>query len=164
MNGAGPIETTGRSDGPKETTGTAATVRRALDVLHALDPATAEYLNALAFVLMRVADADLMVCDREARCVEEILVDHAGLRPEQAILVVEIARHRCRIADCGSSYGVSRQLRVDLDQDHRDMVVGFLRAVAGADGSVSGSEEQVISQISSELGCRTRSPETALDA
>ena len=140
----------------------AQSVRRAVRDLHAIDADTAEYLNALAFVLMRVADADLRVCDHETSCIEEILVDHAGISPDQAILVVEIARHRCRIADCGASYGISKELRPAIDSRRGALLASFLSAVAGADGELLPQEEKAIGQISAELGLNP--PRASFDA
>ena len=140
----GAVDRSNRSSAPS--------VRRAVRDLRALDADTAEYLNALAFVLMRVAEADLTVCDDETRCMEEILVEHAGISADQAVLVVEIARHRCRIADCGTSYGVSKGLRPTIDPRRESLLASFLSAVAGADGEMLPEEKKAISQISAELG------------
>jgi uncharacterized tellurite resistance protein B-like protein len=125
-----------------------------VEELGALDPATARYLNALAFVLVRVADADRHVSRQERDRMERLLVDCAGLPPAQAVLVVEIAKHRARLADCGCSYGISRQLRTDLDLEHRRRVLDCLHAVADADGQTTPHEASEIRQIAHELGLR----------
>jgi len=131
----------------------ATTIRSTVRQLDAIDPETAGFLNALAFILMRVADADQRLADEERAHMEHILVECAGLTPEQGVLVVEIARHRARLADCGCSYGTSRWLRCELDDDRRQRVLDCLYAVAAADGHTSRSEENEIHQIASELGC-----------
>lgn len=150
------IADTSRTTTPIGHRATANSVRRAVRDLHAIDADTAEYLNALAFVLMRVAEADLRVCDDETRCMEEILVEHAGISPDQAILVVEIARHRCRIADCGVTYGISRELRDSIGPERKHRMLTFLDAVADADGKLLPEEKSAIGQISAELGLASR--------
>jgi uncharacterized tellurite resistance protein B-like protein len=83
---------------------------------------------------------------------EAILVEHAELSAEHAALVTEIACHRASLADCGASYSTSRGLRARLDADQRRSVVGLLRAVASADGTLSTLEDREIVQIAREIG------------
>ena len=131
-----------------------AALRGVIDRLHALEPATAHYLDALAFILMRVADADDGVCEPETRCMEHILADHVDLPENQAILVVEIARHRLHMADAGCAYEVSRDLRHSVTARTRVKLIDFLEAVAAADGETSPYERASIRQIAWELGFR----------
>jgi len=127
-------------------------VRNAVQSLNRLDRETADFLSALSFVLMRVAWADGTVCCDERLRMEEILVEHAGLAPEHAVLVTEIASHRTQIADCGSAYWISRRLRADLDADRRRAIVRLLAAVADADGCSRTVERREIEQIAREIG------------
>jgi uncharacterized tellurite resistance protein B-like protein len=130
----------------------ATTIRATVQELGALDRATAGFLNALAFVLVRVADADQHISQDERDQMELLLVEHAGLTRAQAVLVVEIAKHRARLADCGCSYGISRELRSELDPERRQRVLDCLYAVADADGQKTRSEAGEIRQIAYELG------------
>ncbi len=136
-------------------------VRQAIETLNSLDAETADHLNALSFVLMRVARADGLVCGEERRRMEEILIEHAQVSAEHAVLVTEIACHRAKLADCGNAYAVSRGLRARLDTAHRESLVGLLVAVANADGCFLAVEHREVVQIAGELGidasevCRT---------
>jgi len=127
-------------------------VREAIAALNSLDAETADHLNALAFVLMRVARADGSVCDEERFQMEEILIEHADIRAEHAALVAEIACHRAELADCGDSYKISRGLRAGLGREHRRSIVRLLIAVADADGSFLAVEHREVEQIAGELG------------
>jgi uncharacterized tellurite resistance protein B-like protein len=127
-------------------------VRQAVRALHELDAETFEHLGALAFILMRVARADGRLSAVERSRMEEILVRDAGISPEHAVLVTEIACHRAELADCGCSYGVSRGLRFDLDADRRRSIVALLTAVAAADGDSCALEQREIDQIAREIG------------
>ncbi len=127
-------------------------VREAIAALNSLDAETADHLNALAFVLIRVARADGSVCDEERYRMEEILIEHADIRAEHAALVAEIACHRAEFADCGDSYIISRGLRAGLDREHRRSIVRLLVAVADADGSFLAVEHREVEQIAGELG------------
>ncbi len=144
-------------------------VRTVVQQLETLDTDTASYLNALALILMRVADADRQIAAPERRRMETILVENALLTPAQAVLVVEIARHRARLADCGCSYGESCWLRDRLDAERRQRLLDSLYAVAAADGGTSSTEEDEILQIAVELGftreeTRTRTARPSGDA
>ena len=143
--GAGPVwEATLMDD--------AVRLREALRALERVDPATARLVDALAFVLARVAQADGRVCEPETLRMEAILGEETGLTAEQALLVVEIAKHRVRMADCGSAYGVSRVLREGAEEELKGRVLRFLYAVGRADGVLSTAEERAIGLIASELG------------
>ncbi len=127
-------------------------VRQAIETLNSLDAETADHLNALSFVLMRVARADGLVCGEERRRMEEILIEHAQVSAEHAVLVTEIACHRAQLADCGSAYAISRGLRSRLDRTQRESISTLLTAVAKADGCFCTLEHHEIAQIAGELG------------
>jgi uncharacterized tellurite resistance protein B-like protein len=136
----------------EETTADLATVLRGtLAHLDTLDAATDGYLNALAFILHRVAAADDHVCEQELDRMEKILIDHASLSSSEAVLTVEMAKLRGQIADCCCSYTASRHMRSLLDDKGRARMRGFLQSVAEADGLVRRSEMNKIAQIASEL-------------
>ncbi len=130
----------------------AAVIRQAVRTLHALDARTAEHLEALAFILMRVARADGRLSGVERSRMEELLVENAGIPAEHAILVTEIASHRAALADCGCSYGISRSVRSNLDAGRRRSIVDLLTAVASADGDSCALERREIDQIAREIG------------
>ncbi len=127
-------------------------IRRTLGQLEHVDRDTAGYLNSLAFILQRVAGADDEISDDEVDRMEKILIEHAEITAPQAVLTVEIAKHRWQLADCCCSYRSSRELRERLDPRSRKQLQGFLRSVANADGVVHPSEQAEIRQISAELG------------
>jgi uncharacterized tellurite resistance protein B-like protein len=135
-----------------QTPGAATTVRRVIEQLEALEPATARHLAGLAFILTRVADADDSIQPEETRRIEAILNTYANLSEEEAVLVAEIARHRRQLADCGCSYEVSRELRSQASVEQRRTMLRYLFAVATADGRISSHERSAIVQIASELG------------
>ena len=138
--------------GQPATSDLATQIRSTLGQLNRLDQETAEFLNALAFILHRVAAADDSVTNDEVVCMEAILVEHASITPAQAVLVVEIAKHRWRLADCGCAYEMSKDLRPRLEAEERCTLLRFLESVAEADGLVRRCEEAEIRQVATELG------------
>jgi len=77
------------------------TVRRITRALEALDPARARYIASFAFILSRVANADLEISEQETREMERIVREWGRLPEPQAILVVQIG-------DLGKA-GIERQ-------------------------------------------------------
>jgi len=145
---------------PQQTDVTAG-IRSTLSQLDDLDRETAGYLKSLAFILQRVAAADKHISREEVDRMEKILVDHASLSPPQAVLTVEIAKHRRQLADCCCAYEASRELRSRLDGDSRQRLRRFLDSVAEADGMVLPTEAAEIRQIATELGIATEDTSTS---
>jgi uncharacterized tellurite resistance protein B-like protein len=120
--------------------------------LGALPSTDARFFNALSFVLTRIANADEHIAPEESGRMERVLVECARLTPAQAVLVVEIAKHRAQLADTAAAYTESRNLRQELDPDQRSKLLECLFAVADADGVVHESETLAIQQVATELG------------
>ena len=133
-----------------------AEIRSSIEHIDRVDRHSDGYLTALAFILHRVAAADQHLARVEIRQMERILVDCASLTPAEAVLTVEMAKHQCRMADCGRAYDASRHLRALLTPAERMNVRSFLEVVAAADGLVQPSEQQEVEQIALELGLTGR--------
>lgn len=127
-------------------------IRNLAHQIEALPESTADLLEALSFLLARVADADRRISAEEALAMERTLADHTGVSSAQAALIVEIAKHRARLADRGMAYAESRLLRDRLDDVERLGVLGRLHAVAAADGEATGCELDEIHELAAELG------------
>jgi uncharacterized tellurite resistance protein B-like protein len=128
------------------------TVRRIVGELDQIDPPRARYLAAFAYVLSRVASADLEISEAEtARMVD--LVQRTGHLPEpQAILVVQIAKSQNRLFGGTENFLVTREFREIASEAQRQELLECLFAVSAADDAVSGEEETQIWQIARELG------------
>jgi uncharacterized tellurite resistance protein B-like protein len=128
------------------------TVRRIVAELERLDPARARYLAAFAYVLSRVAAADLLISDVETTKMVEIVQRLGHLPAEQAVLAVAIAKSQNRLFGGTEDFLVTRQFREMATPDERRELLDCLFAVSAADDSVSSAEEAQIRQIASELG------------
>lgn len=142
----------GATGSPSAVSGDTETVRRIVGQLDRLDLAQARYLAAFAYVLSRVANADLAISDVESEKMVQ-LVQHAGRLPEdQAILIVAIAKTQNRLFGGTEDFLVTRELReIATDEQRRD-VLDCLFAVAAADDRISAEEEGRLRQIAGELG------------
>lgn len=141
-----------RRGGPRAVAGDTDTVRRIVGELEALPPETARYVAAFAFILARVAHADLEISAEETRRMEQILSHLGHLSTEQARLAVELARAQHHVAGGTESFLVTREFREIATREQCRELLDCLFAVSAADDSISGVEEGQIRQIASELG------------
>jgi uncharacterized tellurite resistance protein B-like protein len=137
------------------------TVRRIVDELEALEDDKARYVAAFAYILSRVANADLEISDVETRAMEQLVQRHGNLPAEQAILVVQIAKSQSRLLGVTEDYLVTREFKPISTEAQRRELLDCLFAVSAADDSISNSEEAQVRQIASELGLSQREFVTA---
>ncbi|MEA2564734.1 MAG: hypothetical protein QOH06_6238 [Acidobacteriota bacterium] len=127
-------------------------VRRIARELEAMEPERARYVAAFAYLLSRVANADLNVSEEETLKMETIVQALGHLPPDQAALVVEIAKGQNRLFGGTENFLVTRELRDLATREQCLELLDCLFAVSAADESISGAEEMQIRQIASELG------------
>jgi uncharacterized tellurite resistance protein B-like protein len=132
--------------------GDTASVRKIVAALDDLDPERARYVAAFAYLLGRVAHADLDVGRRETREMEELVRSFGELPQEQAVLVIEIAKRQNRLFGGTEDYQVAREFKQLSTREQRRELLDCLFAVSAADETISGDEEVQLRQISEELG------------
>ena len=128
------------------------TVRRIASELERLPAEKAKFLAAFAYVLARIANADLKIDDSETAEMETIAQRIAGLKPSEATLVVEIAKSQARTLGGTQDYVVTREFRSISTREQRGELLQCLYAVASADGTISSEESAEIVKIGEELG------------
>jgi uncharacterized tellurite resistance protein B-like protein len=138
--------------GGSSASGETETVRRIAARLERLPPERARHLAAFAYVLARVANADLRITETESDAMMALIREHAGLSEEEAALVVEIAKSQARLLGGTENYVVTREFRDLSSRDERVRLLECLFAVAAADGTISGAESTEIAKIGEELG------------
>ena len=128
------------------------TVRRIAAELERLPPEKAKYLAAFAYVLARIANADLEIDESETNEMLAIVQRIAGLEDAEAVLVVEIAKSQARLLGGTQDYVVTREFRSISTREQRGELLQCLYAVAAADGTISSEESAEIVKIGEELG------------
>ena len=128
------------------------TVRRIVGELNRLDRSQARFLAAFAYVLSRVAAADLEISTSETNKMIEIVQRLGHLPEEQAVLVVAIATNQNLLFGSTEDYLVTREFRDLATDEQRRELLDCLFAVSAADDTITGDEEEQIRQIASELG------------
>src|SRR5262245_25442645 len=128
------------------------TVRRIAARLERLPDERARHLAAFAYVLARVAHADLEIDASESAQMERLVTELGGLEPAEAALVVEIAKSQARLLGGTENYVVTREFRRIASLEQRAGLLECAFAVAAADGEISAVESSECMRIAEELG------------
>jgi uncharacterized tellurite resistance protein B-like protein len=128
------------------------TVRRIAARLDGLPQERARELAAFAYVLARVAQADLRIDSSESVEIERRVRELGGLPAAEAALAVEIAKTRARLFGGTENYVVTREFRRIASEAQRVRLLECAYAVAAADGSISSVESSECAKIAEELG------------
>lgn len=127
------------------------TVRKIVDELNNMDPARARYIAGFAYLLGRVAHADLDVSSEETREMERIVMEIGGLPERQAILVVQIAKSQNQLFGATENFLVAREFGTLATHEQKLALLQCLFAVSAADQSITSVEDNEIRRISKEL-------------
>jgi uncharacterized tellurite resistance protein B-like protein len=127
------------------------TVRKIVDALDRLEPDRARYLAAFAYILSRVARADLAVSAAETRAMERTLAAHGGLSEEQAVIVTQIAKYQNLLFGATENFLVTREFNRISTRDQKLQLLDCLFAVAAEEALISVAEDEEIRRIAREL-------------
>jgi uncharacterized tellurite resistance protein B-like protein len=141
-----------RKPEPETTSGQTETVRKILEALDRFPVERARYLAAFAYVLSRVARADLKVSPEETRAMERIVMERGGLPEEQAMVVVQIAKHQNLLFGGTEDFLVTREFHKISTLEEKLALLDCLFRVAAAGGLISPAEDAEIRTIAGELG------------
>jgi len=127
------------------------TVRKIVAALDRLEPDRARHIAIFAYILSRVARADLVISGAETRAMESIVEQAGGLAPEQAILVVQMAKTQAILFGGTENYLVTREFNRLATREEKLALLRCLFAVSAADDSISIMEDNEIRRIADEL-------------
>lgn len=127
-------------------------IRRIGEALEKMDPAEAKRLACFAFVLARVARADLNISPEETRAMERIVGEQGGVPEAQAALIVEVAKAQNQLVGTVDDYLVTRKYRESATLEQRKSLLHCVLAVSAADDSISAQEDAEIRKVAAELG------------
>jgi uncharacterized tellurite resistance protein B-like protein len=136
-----------RAGAPDETE----SVRNIVASLDRLEPDAARFLARFAYILCRVARADLAVTPDETRVMERIVVDRGLLAEAQAVIVVQIAKSQNLLLGETDGYLVTRAFAADATRDQKLALLDCCFAVAAADDEISPEEDAELRTITREL-------------
>ena len=127
------------------------TVRRITKALDEMAPDQARYIAAFAYILGRVAHADLDISEEETREMERIVTEGGGLAEEQSVIVVQIAKTQNVLFGHTENFLVTREFNKLATREQKMALLECLFAVSSTDQDVSTEEDREIRQITSEL-------------
>jgi uncharacterized tellurite resistance protein B-like protein len=127
------------------------TVRKITQALDKLDPERAKFIASFAYLLGRVARADMNISAEETAMMEKIIMERGRMPEEQAILVVQIAKTQNILFGGTENYLVSREFNSISSHEEKMNLLDCLFGVAAADESIATIEDNEISQIADEL-------------
>lgn len=145
------LERTAEQRAADEFASSAEAMRGVVERLERLDPERARYVARFAYVLGRVANADLEVTDVETRAMERQVCALGALDEAEAMLVVEIAKAQHRLFGATDSFSITREFAMSATLEQKRELLECLFAVSAADENVSGVEESEIRRIVKEL-------------
>jgi uncharacterized tellurite resistance protein B-like protein len=127
------------------------TVRKIVASLDKLEPDRARYVAAFAYILSRVARADLVISEAEVRAMETIVSHEGGLTPEQAILVVQMAKTQSILFGGTENFLVTREFNRLATREQKLGLLRCLFAVSAAEDDISVVEDNEVRRIANEL-------------
>lgn len=146
--GWGGVEKQGPARGPSAET---ETVRKIAAELDRLEPEKARYVAAFAYILSRVARADLHISEAETREMERIVHEKGGLPEEQAVMVIQMAKTQNVLFGGSENFLVTREFEKMATREQKIALLHCLYAVSAADRSISSAEDTTIRTIANEL-------------
>jgi uncharacterized tellurite resistance protein B-like protein len=128
-----------------------AALREMVNALDRLDPERARHLARFAYLLGRVAHADRQVSSDETRAMETLVMAEGGLTPEQAMLVVTLAKSSNVLFGGTADFLVAQEFAESASYDDKLALARCLFAVASTDETISMAEETEIHRITNQL-------------
>lgn len=128
-----------------------APLRETLEALDHLEPERARHLAAFAYLLGRVAHADLQVTPEETAAMEALVLRHGQLSQDQAMVVVQLAKTSNLLFGGTANVLVAREFLQLATHEQRLALMHCLFALSATDETISLAEEGEIHRIANEL-------------
>jgi uncharacterized tellurite resistance protein B-like protein len=126
-------------------------LRDVVNALDRLEPDRARYVARFAYLLGRVAHADQHAGAEETSVMERLVRDEGGLTPEQAMLVVSLAKTSNLLFGGTADFEVARDFAAGASYDEKLALTRCLFAVAASEDAISMAEETEIHRILNQL-------------
>lgn len=127
------------------------TVRKIVEQLDHLDPERARFVAAFAYILSRVARADMSISEEETVAMERIVSEHGALPAAQAVIVVQMAKTQNLLFGGTENFQVTKEFKRIASREEKMALLDCLFAVSAADSGITTTESNVIRQIADEL-------------
>ena len=125
-----------------------------IQALHRLDSNNARYLADFAYILARVAHADLHISTEESLEMERIVTQQGKLPEEQAKIVVSMVKTQNVMFGGTASFLVTREFSELASIEQKKSLLHCLFAVSSSDDTSDTVEDNEIRKISKEIGLK----------
>jgi len=126
-------------------------LRDVVNALDRLEPDRARYVARFAYLLGRVAHADQHASAEETSVMERLVRDEGGLTPEQAVLVISLAKTSNLLFGGTADFEVARDFAASASYDEKLALARCLFAVAASEDAISMTEETEIHRILNQM-------------
>jgi uncharacterized tellurite resistance protein B-like protein len=127
-------------------------IRRIAHELEQLEPERRRYLAGLAYILGRVANADLVITPDETAFIEKTLEEDGDLPEAQAVLVVQIAKNQTDLYGGTENFRVTREFTQHATEEQRRVALAASFAVVASDNTINADEAHELGELADELG------------
>ena len=127
------------------------TVNKIAAQLMELPRGQAEYLAAFAYLLSRVANADMHISEDERLAMQRIIVERGEISADQAQIVVDIAQNQALLFGGTENFLVAQEFNNIANEEQKIALLHCLYEVCGVDHSITSREDHEIRRISEEL-------------
>lgn len=127
------------------------TVRKIVNKLDQMAPEQARYIAAFAYILSRVARADMNISAEEVAEMERRVMSVGAMPEDQAVLVVQIAKTQATLFGGTENFLVTKEFDEMATREQKLALLRCLFAVAAADNEISTVEDREIRLINDEL-------------
>ena len=128
-----------------------APLRELVTALDRLEPERARHVARFAYLLGRVAHADRLVSPEETATMERLVQERGELSPDQAMLVVSLAKSSNLLFGATADYEVAREFAEGASYEEKLALARCLFATAATDEAISMAEETEIHRILTQL-------------
>jgi len=126
-------------------------LRELVNALDQLEPERARYLARFAYLLGRVSLADRHASAEETAAMERLVAREGELSPEQAMLVVSLAKSSNTLFGGTADFTVAQEFAESATYEQKLALAACLFAVASTDDVISMAEETEIHRIVNQL-------------
>ena len=125
-----------------------------IKALQRFDANNARYLAGFAYILARVAHADLHISTEESLEMERIVTQKGKLPEEQAKIVVSMVKTQNIMFGGTESFLVTREFSGLASVEQKKSLLHCLFAVSSSDDTIDTVEDNEIRKISKEIGLK----------
>ncbi len=129
-----------------------AALRRIVAQLESLPAEQRKFVAGFAYILGRVANADMQILPEEVQLIERTVMDVAKLPEAEAVLVVEIALNHTALYGGTDNYVITREFARTVAREDLERLMRCAFAVGAADNTINAEESAELDEIGNELG------------